>query len=177
MTGIYPFGQVAMASAAAPTYFSAAEGIDNSLFVDGGIYANNPILIGLVEALTNLNGRLGEISILSIGTSSELVRYSKRLRMGGFLQWRKEAMRVCMRGQSLCATNQARLLVGDANLMRFDPIVPAKLLKLDKPDPDELLSLAAQDSLRFGRELRDRFLQHKVIPFDTSTASDGAATA
>ena len=41
---------VALATAAAPTYLPVVE-IDNILFADGGLYANNPTIIGLTEAL------------------------------------------------------------------------------------------------------------------------------
>lgn len=40
-----------MATAAAPTYFKAIKR-DGYTFVDGGVWANNPVMIGLVDALT-----------------------------------------------------------------------------------------------------------------------------
>lgn len=42
--------EVALATAAAPTYLPVVE-IDNIMYADGGLYANNPIIIGLTEAL------------------------------------------------------------------------------------------------------------------------------
>jgi len=64
---------VAMATSAAPTYFPLAE-IDDSLFVDGGLYANAPDLIALHEAQHFLEVDLEDVHILSIGTTT--ARYS-----------------------------------------------------------------------------------------------------
>jgi hypothetical protein len=44
------FVDVALATSAAPTYFPVKE-IDNVQYVDGGLYANNPVLVGLTEAV------------------------------------------------------------------------------------------------------------------------------
>ena len=63
--------EVALATAAAPTYFQAAriahhEGCG---YVDGGVWANNPALAGVVEAVSFLGKRLDELDVLSIGTT------------------------------------------------------------------------------------------------------------
>lgn len=44
------FVEVALATTAAPTYFPVQE-IDSVQYVDGGLYANNPMLVGLTEAI------------------------------------------------------------------------------------------------------------------------------
>ena len=46
------FVEVALATSAAPTYFPIQE-IDNVQYIDGGVYANNPVMIGLTEAVYN----------------------------------------------------------------------------------------------------------------------------
>ena len=167
----FPVRNVAMASAAAPTYFPAVEAIDNGVLIDGGVWANNPVMIGLVEAITVLGGRIEDIAILSIGTS-QIVRTFKEVHLkGGFLHWGKEAVRVCMRGQSVCATNQAKLLLGNERFMRIDPIVAENELEMDGTDLQPLLSLAARDSLHRGKEIVDRFMHHQALPFEPAVSS------
>jgi len=47
----YKVSDVCLASSAAPIYFPLAKIQDDKKYIDGGLWANNPILIGLVEAL------------------------------------------------------------------------------------------------------------------------------
>lgn len=67
---------VARATAAAPTYFSAATfpDINGKQFVDGGLWANNPTLVAYTEALQYFVGDerpFSDIAILSVGTVIE----------------------------------------------------------------------------------------------------------
>ena len=70
----YPLVDVCMASSAAPIYRSLAA-IDNpsalggpqQVFADGGLWANNPILVGLVDALTIAKPEQ-PIELFSLGT-------------------------------------------------------------------------------------------------------------
>jgi uncharacterized protein len=50
---------VALATAAAPTYFPLCEiaAYNYKQFIDGGVWANNPTLVGLIEAATYFVGR------------------------------------------------------------------------------------------------------------------------
>lgn len=69
-TDLYiPVVDVALATAAAPTYFPIAE-IGDSLFADGGLYANSPDLMALHEAEHFLEQDVRFIHLLSIGTST-----------------------------------------------------------------------------------------------------------
>src|SRR5262249_32391685 len=61
----------ALASSAAPTYFDDAAVGDNiavGSYLDGGIWANNPILPAIAEAVRHLKVPLDRIDVLSVGT-------------------------------------------------------------------------------------------------------------
>jgi predicted patatin/cPLA2 family phospholipase len=60
--------QVARSTSAAPTFFQPVN-ILESYFVDGGLWANNPSLVGIIEAMKS-GFKLEEISILSLGTGA-----------------------------------------------------------------------------------------------------------
>lgn len=60
---------IALATSAAPTYFPLAA-VGDSLFVDGGIFANAPDLCALHEATNFLGAQKEDVRILSIGTTT-----------------------------------------------------------------------------------------------------------
>lgn len=78
-----PAVDVAMSTAAAPVYFDSYDYSYNSVdgnqkmvysnMVDGGIMANNPTIIGYIEAIHALNVKPENLAILSLGTGSNLL--------------------------------------------------------------------------------------------------------
>lgn len=60
---------VALATTAAPTYFPPHV-LNNHLLVDGGLFANAPDAIAILDARAHLNTALENIHVLSIGTMS-----------------------------------------------------------------------------------------------------------
>ena len=70
MDGKEPMTKVAAATAAAPTYFRPLQD-GGYTFVDGGVWANNPIMIALVDAITCFDVSRDSIRILSLGCGSE----------------------------------------------------------------------------------------------------------
>lgn len=89
--------EVAAATSAAPTYFPTFAVSEKGLFVDGGIWANNPSLVGMVEALI-LHQRLEEVCVLSVGTGDKIFRTSAM--RTGFLSWRSELVDLVFQSQS-----------------------------------------------------------------------------
>lgn len=66
-----PVHQAVLASCAAPTYFDPVN-VGGMLVCDGGLWANNPALIGFVEAMTNFSKSPNNIKILSLGTGNAM---------------------------------------------------------------------------------------------------------
>lgn len=79
---------VALATSAAPTFLPMARIKEHGIFVDGGIYANAPGLLGLDEAHHFLNVPEESIRLLSIGTmSSKLTARGNAFLHRGVFQW------------------------------------------------------------------------------------------
>ncbi len=56
-----------MATAAAPTYFPTYRSSSGAPLIDGGMWANNPIGVAVVEAIGILNWSRDSIRVLSLG--------------------------------------------------------------------------------------------------------------
>lgn len=162
-----PAWQIAMATSAAPTFFSAWRGIEDQRLVDGGVWANNPTLVGLIEARSLLGAELEQIRVLSLGTSDELVHRPDELDEGGLWAWRAQACKVIMRGQSVGTDNLAALLLGRDRVRRLDPKVPDELFLLDKTNTmDKLIAEAAHTSQHFGPTFTAEFKPHRAEEFE-----------
>lgn len=114
--------EVAMATAAAPTYFRSAEVrnmIANSSYFDGGVWANCPAMAAIVEAVCYLNVPLDRIDILSVGTTSEPFTV-KSMADAGWLQWAKTLIDLLMNAQLDASLKHAQMLVGYPRFLRIN---------------------------------------------------------
>jgi len=160
-----PVWKVAMATSAAPAYFPSFRNIDHIRLVDGGVWANNPAMVGIVETVSMLKVPLESIRVFSLGTTNEVKGRSKRLDHGGLLKWAFEAVDVIMRGQSIGANTQVMHLLGPENVLRLDPKVPDGLFTLDRIKEEELLSKAAHESRHVAPFFKDKFTGHIADEF------------
>jgi uncharacterized protein len=136
---------VALASTAAPTFFPAHP-LRGLRLIDGGVWANNPSMLAIIEALTVFERPVEDIVLISIGTTAETARRHPRLDRGGLTQWAKGAAELVIHGQSISASNHARLLLGPDRYLRVDPSVPAGELSLDRLSSEQLLGRAERES-------------------------------
>jgi patatin-like phospholipase/acyl hydrolase len=155
-----PMWQVARATSAAPTYFPAFCGVDNLRLVDGGVWANNPSVVGITEAVGLLNIPLSQIYILNLGTTDAVKSFPLNLDYAGWGRWLKSAINTIMHGQSIGAYTQAQHLVGKDHIERLDPKVPDGLFALDKLSTEALLSKAAHESRCFCPKFKELFGGH-----------------
>lgn len=163
-----PAWKVAVATSSSPTYFPTCRHVDRLRLIDGGVWANNPTMVGIIEAAGALKIPLDAIRVLSIGTSDAVADRSRRLNNGGKLAWARgnDAIDVILRGQSIAVCNQATFLLGKNNVFRLNPRVPAGQFSLDGThNVDDLIGKAAHQSRSFMPTFREHFLSHKAQPY------------
>lgn len=158
-----PFWQVAAATSAAPTFFPAFSlPEDHVRLVDGGVWANNPAMVGVVEAVSMFGQPLESIRILSLGTTADPRTRKRDLDNGGLLQWVRSpsVVNVLLTGQSVGAFAQVQHLIGRDNAHRLDPQAPDGLTGLDVADARDLKAKAAFYSRSFCQTFESHFADH-----------------
>lgn len=168
-----PAWQVALATSAAPTFFSAYTGVDSVRLIDGGIWANNPVIVAITEAVSMFGTPLQDIRILSIGTTRPTVIRPGRLDGGGRLVWAAAAVDVIMKAQSFSANTQAVHLLGKDKIHRLDSVVPNGLFGMDKLNKRQMMGWAATTSRDFSPHFKSYFQPHlasEYIPLQPQKA-------
>jgi predicted acylesterase/phospholipase RssA len=125
--------QVALATAAAPTYFAAAQVsglVAETQFVDGGVWANNPALAAVVEAVRWLSVPLDRIEILSIGTTATPFSARAQAR-AGLLGWGGKAVELLMNAQANGTNVLANALAQDVRMLRIDETLAPGVAGID----------------------------------------------
>jgi len=170
--------EVAMATSAAPAYFPAAH-VDGHRLVDGGVWANNPSVVGVAEAVSMLDVPLSRLRVLNIGTTDQVSHHPRRLDTGGVATWARHAVPLVLTASSRGGQGLAEHLVGREDYSRFDAIVPGGRYALDNADPDDLAGYAAAASRDLSPIFTARFAAHrasayKPFPWSVSTPADPA---
>jgi predicted acylesterase/phospholipase RssA len=114
---------VALATAAAPTYFPTHRSSAGTPLIDGGVWANNPVGLAAVE---------DSFKILSIGCTSEPLNIGLGRKYAfGWGYWGPKIISVFMTAQSSSSLGTAQLLAGTDNILRINPMVPRGRFGLD----------------------------------------------
>ncbi len=140
-----------LASCAAPTYFDPVP-VGDSLMADGGLWANNPSIIALTEAVAVFRRPIEQVRILSIGTGHSVSLYDRHRLWGLMTGWRHRKLVSYVLGlQSQASTNMAKLLLADRYL-RLDPVI--KDWDLDGVQHlDSLKALGSRDFTHYSTEI------------------------
>jgi hypothetical protein len=157
----YTLADVCLASSAAPIYRSVAAlevpgSIDEyNTFIDGGLWANNPILVAMIDALEVAKAEQ-PIELYSLGTCPKpggtIVKRNQLHR--GLFDWKfgAEAASISIDAQAYAFDQMARLLSGhlkkECRVIRFPrEAVPAAMLsflELDDTRPEAARALMEQ---------------------------------
>jgi len=173
-----PAYQAALATSAAPTYFDpfSTEYIDlNELEkpfqnkVDGGVFANNPTLNGIIEAKKAFNLNLSDLSVLSIGTGHQrfcdagLDKKKKHRVKYGLHYWmledgKKRLIDLFMQGQSQQVQNLISILKNGIDRREPDNFDYTRIdteldetcgIDMDETDVNKLRKLAEKANIEF----------------------------
>jgi uncharacterized protein len=166
---------VILATTAAPSYFPSASIEKGSLYCDGGIWANNPALVGYVEAMeisdeckrpeTDPYFSHETINLLSIGTGRAAYFVSPNVDQSGLKWWGPRLLNISGETQSEGIHGQMEYLLGD----RYSRI------NFDIPDGDwgldavgnigALLHLGSQYATEHFPNLRARFFAQEALNY------------
>lgn len=163
---------IALATAAAPTYFRAHAMPSGSPLIDGGVWANNPAGLAAVEARTVLGWKDEELFILSLGCTEEILDVPTN---AGYKDLLFKSTFLFMQGQSRASSGTAMLLSGhsdvDPRFFRYQPKVPTGKFKLDNVEMIHRLRGLGQTCAREALPmLQNNFFDEKVLPFQALSA-------
>ena len=200
----YRLVDVCLATTAAPIYRSMArieipDTSDHQVFVDGGLWANNPVLVGLIDAL-EVTGTGDRIEIFCLGTCprpvGELIGSDDLDRGLGGWQFGGGVVSLSLDAQGFVSNQMARMISRhverECQIVRFPHgKVPAdfmKFLDLDETDSGAMDALVAQAHADVNETLSncgdtansEGQLLHKLLnelPPTVEAANDSTATA
>lgn len=167
--------RIAAATAAAPVYFDPVQVPDCGVFVDGGLWANTPATVGILEG-RRLGYDLNEIELLSIGTGAGTFHRSAKLgrrasrRLGrsashGLVGWGTGLVSLSMHAQTDRAENFMHYLLGERH-RRVQFRLPEGAFDLDAVEEVETLAqIALEEAKRSAREVRERFMDTEAASF------------
>jgi hypothetical protein len=167
---------VALATAAAPTFFRAHAMPSGSPLIDGGIWANNPVGLAAVEARTVLHWKEDELFILSLGCTEEIVDIPVN---AGYKDLLLKSTALFMQGQSRASIGTAMLLSGHSEaaprFFRYQPKVPNGKFKLDRVEMIGRLRGLGQACAREALPmLQKNFMDEKAQPFEAIAVAKAA---
>ena len=159
---------VALATAAAPTYFPTHRSAAGTPLVDGGLWANNPAGMAVVEAIGILDWPRDAIRILSLGCTTEPlgVGWARYIPLGQ-IYWGLKITDVFLSAQSSASLGTAQLLVGHHNVVLISPSVPHGRFSLDGcKEIRSLKGLGDTEARKALPALRPLFFQDRAEPFE-----------
>ena len=187
-----PAYQAALATSAAPTYFNPASFNYNTLSndkkivirnnnIDGGVFCNNPALVGINEAVQLHDIPLDKIKLLSIGTGINKFQKNDNHNSWGLYFWigKKNIFDLMIQSQSMHTENMISILnqgITKKDKTKFqyhriqtefrDKPSSIELDDTDKTKLRRLVSLGQEVFKEQGTQILDTFFSDKVSPYN-----------
>jgi hypothetical protein len=148
--------------------------VDNNghIMIDGGVWANNPVMNALVDVIACYDVPLENIRILSLGTGEEVLNLKEAQLIGGINGWGVSLgvpplFKMASRAQSKNAIGQAGLLIQRRNIIRVDVDERDQQIGLDDVirSKKELPRLARNAAESTGQFIDTTFLQDEADRF------------
>lgn len=158
---------IGLATSAAPTYFPTHRSASGIPLVDGGLWANNPMGLAVVEAIGVLGWHTNELKVLSIGCTTESldIKLARKVPMGK-AYWGFRVTDLFMSAQSSASLGTAQLLAGHANVIRVSPAVANGKFGLDVIQEIESLKGLGDSEARKALPTLEHFFKEKVEVFE-----------
>jgi uncharacterized protein len=160
-----PIVDALVSTASAPTYFSSTRASGGTGLIDGGVWANCPMLLAAVEALGVLRWSPDSVQMLALGCVKEDLIPPVD---GGWLQWMLPASRLFLQAQASGAIGGTYLLLGDR------PNAPQRVFRIEAEAPEDRFSLDGSAELemleQMGRALARHHLEVLLPRFFASPA-------
>lgn len=157
--------EAALASSAAPTYFDEAE-FDGPVvletFLDGGVWANNPILPALAEAVRYLKVPLDRIDVLSVGTLTSESDFSTRL-LNGMAGWALHSTDLFFAAQEHGALALADSFLGPTRHLRVNQQTPVEIKLDDTEAIQDMAERGNETGKKHFAEVRSRFFDGQHV--------------
>lgn len=151
-----PAGAPVAATSAAPVYLAAYTGMERIQW-DGGLYANNPLMMGVVDALACYDLKREQIEVISIGCGKADLSPPKA--DAGIGQWVTRLQKVTGALQLHDSLGQAGLLIGRDRILRIDPVLSQDIALDDYKASAELLPKLADGAFDDNIETIEKFFE------------------
>jgi len=142
--------EVAAATSSAPTYFPPFQQSPDRCFIDGGVFANNPVMCAFAEAYRLWPGAESYV-VISVGTGSSVSFNIKKLKRRGLLTWALPLLDAIFDGSEDTAAYQVSRMVdstGSSHFLNLMPKISKDNAALDNTSDNNLRQL-----MHIGTEL------------------------
>lgn len=159
---------IALATAAAPTYFPIHQAGWGQLLIDGGIWANNPVGVAVVEAIGVLGWKGEDLRVLSVGCTDPLLEIALD---SGLLNLREKAISLITQAQMSGSLATAQILTAHSEtnprVYRRNVTVPEKAFGIDEVKQSiTLQGIGKAEARKFQSVFKEIFLDSTVEAFE-----------